>query len=698
MTTTIRPAILDRLRGVQRAGKGWLCYCPAHDDKAKRSLSVGIGADGRTLLKCHARGCTVEQITAAVSMNVADLAPTSSSNGHRASSPPRIVATYGYTDERGELLYQVVRQEPKDFRCRRPDGKGGWAWSLDGGRVVPYRLHEVAEADRVFIAEGEKDVDALVGLGLVATCNHGGAGKWRQEHTRALVAAAVPEAIVLRDNDAAGEAHQRGVATSCVAGGLALVKVLDLPNMATKGDVSDYIAQQRAAGRTDEEIRAGLLALADEAPVFDPTSEQSTNTDSTPASEPTTAIEGDDYRITWSDAVEFLAVAPRESGEGLHAEVTVSVRGVVVSWGRLNLASTSMREGLVKKLDQAAAVIPWRERLELACRLVAERIRAGSPVIEIRPAPRPATDRDVIEDVLPAGETGIIYGDGDSGKGWLALTAAVSLITGRSFPHLRPTRGGLRVLYLDYEAAEAEIAARLDALCRGAGITLPPGMFLYREMFRALADEAARIRADVARHRVNFVVVDSMVPAAGSDPEGADATIRTLNALRSLTGTSRLVIAHVNRMDADRTSGPARPWGSVFVRNLARATWEIRRAEPDGEDLVLGAYLTKRNDGKRGMPPWGLRFCFAPDGSVTVNDHPLIRTPDLLAKATTWQQVYAALSNGPKTAEAVALELDIKAETVRKTLERRRGMGHVVNVSGDGPLKWALATRRGEAE
>ena len=53
-------------------------------------------------------------------------------------------------------------------------------------RVVPYRLPEIQEAiasERpVFIVEGEKDVDNLTKLGIVATCNAGGAGKWRVEH------------------------------------------------------------------------------------------------------------------------------------------------------------------------------------------------------------------------------------------------------------------------------------------------------------------------------------------------------------------------------------------------------------------------------------------------------------------------------------------------------------------------------------
>jgi hypothetical protein len=43
-----------------------------------------------------------------------------------------IVATYDYRDERGELLFQVCRLEPKDFRQRRPNGSGGWEWKVKG--------------------------------------------------------------------------------------------------------------------------------------------------------------------------------------------------------------------------------------------------------------------------------------------------------------------------------------------------------------------------------------------------------------------------------------------------------------------------------------------------------------------------------------------------------------------------------------
>jgi hypothetical protein len=112
-----------------------------------------------------------------------------SANGAAGAHRPRRepAATYDYADEGGELLSQVVRYEPRGFRQRRPDGRGGWIWNLQGVRRVPYRLPELLEAlgaeQTIFIAEGEKDVDNLHRLGAPATCNLGGAGKWHAERT-----------------------------------------------------------------------------------------------------------------------------------------------------------------------------------------------------------------------------------------------------------------------------------------------------------------------------------------------------------------------------------------------------------------------------------------------------------------------------------------------------------------------------------
>jgi 5S rRNA maturation endonuclease (ribonuclease M5) len=150
-----------------------------------------------------------------------------------------IVATYDYTDESGNLLYQTCRYQPKDFRQRRPDGKGGWIWNLDGVRRVLYRLPEVLKAQTVCVAEGEKDCDNLAELGFVATTNPMGAGKWRDEYSNTLRAKSVAVFGDVGDADAKGEKHTSEVIQS-LTGQAKSIKHVRLPDRFH--DVSDYIA------------------------------------------------------------------------------------------------------------------------------------------------------------------------------------------------------------------------------------------------------------------------------------------------------------------------------------------------------------------------------------------------------------------------------------------------------------------------
>jgi len=172
-------------------------------------------------------------------------------DGHdarRGKPSGKIVATYDYHDANGELVFQVCRLEPKSFRQRRPDGQGGWVWSVKGVELVPYRLPQLLEAQAVFVVEGEKDVDALVALGLTATCNAQGAGKWGADCAKHFQG---KRACVLPDNDEPGRDHAQQVARS-LQGVASLVKVLELPNLPEKGDVSDWL---RMGGTRDELLR-----------------------------------------------------------------------------------------------------------------------------------------------------------------------------------------------------------------------------------------------------------------------------------------------------------------------------------------------------------------------------------------------------------------------------------------------------------
>jgi hypothetical protein len=161
-----------------------------------------------------------------------------------AQSAPRgkIVATYDYVDETGELLFQVVRLQSKTFRQRRPDGKGGWDWSVKGTRLVPYRLPDLIEAvaaeEIIMVCEGEKDVENLRALGVPATCNPMGAGKWPEDFAQFFAGARV---VVIPDNDESGRKHAQAVGAS-LRGTAGYVLVLELPDLPPKGDVSDWLA------------------------------------------------------------------------------------------------------------------------------------------------------------------------------------------------------------------------------------------------------------------------------------------------------------------------------------------------------------------------------------------------------------------------------------------------------------------------
>lgn len=208
------------------SGDGKWAHC-THDGHAGRAaVKSGTGAHAH-LLKGHCP-CGTEH-------SPADPKPA---RGARA----RQVASYAYRDTDGALVFEVVRFDPKDFRQRRPDpeAQGGWAWNLKGVTPVPYRLPELAAADpaaTVFIVEGEKDVEALVALGLVATCNAGGAGKWRPEFAEHLIGRHV---VVLPDNDQPGRDHAESVAQS-LRGKAASVKIVELPGLPEKGDAWDWI-------------------------------------------------------------------------------------------------------------------------------------------------------------------------------------------------------------------------------------------------------------------------------------------------------------------------------------------------------------------------------------------------------------------------------------------------------------------------
>lgn len=170
------------------------------------------------------------------------------------------VAWYDYTDEDGQILYQVVRYEPKSFRQRRPDKHNNWVNSMGNVRRVPYRLRKVLNAvldgRPILIVEGEKDVHAAESIGCVATCNAMGADmgsgtKWLPEFGDYLIGADV---IIIPDADLPGKKHADWV-VSTLKGKAHSVRVSH-PPLGCK-DLHDWV--EKGAIITDIEAQAEVL-------------------------------------------------------------------------------------------------------------------------------------------------------------------------------------------------------------------------------------------------------------------------------------------------------------------------------------------------------------------------------------------------------------------------------------------------------
>jgi putative DNA primase/helicase len=197
-------------------------------------------------------------------------------NGRDRVQPRQgVVAEFPYQDEGGNILFVVERSESsarnedgkpsKTIRQKRPDPKqsGKWIWNVKDVPVVPYRLPQLTEAigtERpIFIVEGEPKVDLLLSWNVAATCNAGGAKKWKPEHAEYLRGADV---VLMPDNDDAGWQHINAVGVSLV--GIAKrIRVLVLPHAKPKDDVVDWAKN----GGTREQLDALLDRAQDWRPL-----------------------------------------------------------------------------------------------------------------------------------------------------------------------------------------------------------------------------------------------------------------------------------------------------------------------------------------------------------------------------------------------------------------------------------------------
>jgi DNA polymerase-1 len=283
--------ILGALKGVERHDGYFKALCPGHPDQNTPSLSVTEKEDGAVLVHCFV--CKdQEKVLRGLEERGIRRSDLFYENGKRPDRNGRkkakrrmcLTKVYDYkTPDARFIKHHTLRfmappegemhhpdclgdhfnssRKDKDFLQARPDDHGGHVFGLDGVQTILYNLADVMQAalrgEMVVWVEGEKDADnGMERLGLTTTTCPMGAKHWKSYYAGYLTGAHV---VIVADNDGPGGEHAEMVATELLPFA-ANVKVLKLPGLPEKGDLSDWID----AGGTREEFDR----LISEAPRF----------------------------------------------------------------------------------------------------------------------------------------------------------------------------------------------------------------------------------------------------------------------------------------------------------------------------------------------------------------------------------------------------------------------------------------------
>jgi hypothetical protein len=399
------------------------------------------------------------------------------------------------------------------------------------------------------------------------------------------------------------------------------------------------------------------------------------------------------YSFEWGDpdrAILELDQVRADHGE-VYGEVTVTSTvptGGTIHVARLNLVSTRSRSDLAKHLSMRAPGLPtdWQKLIEIASVETVRSFREGAPAILLRDANALADAGYIVPPLLVARMPTIVFGDGGSAKSLLALAAAATIESGKPYLGLEPAATG-RVALLDYEMTAPEHRDRLLLL---TGEPMPG--IVYVPCSRPLADDVDRIRRIVARHDLEYLVVDSVGLACDGPPEAAEVANRFFGALREL-GLGSLLVAHVNR-----SGDTERPFGSTFWHNGARRTWYVKREADIGSNVVtVGLFNKKANTGPI-APPLGFKVEW--DDGITISRTDVRDVPDIASHVPLTYRIEDALRVGARTIVQVVDDLNLEAdekttETVARTLRRLREKGRVRDLPGpDGVMRWGLTTER----
>lgn len=227
-----------------------LAICPFHDDH-NPSLSFNAITGYFNCFTCNTTGDIFSFIQKTKNINFSQAIDLINKTFNCISDPKKkqlkkkqtVDAEYQYHDEKGRICHTAVRfSNPKGFAQKTTGKNNKTIWSLNNIKTYLFNLPQVIAHQNILYVEGEKDVRTLKQYGFTATTNPLGVNGWKDEYKEYLTGKNV---ILIPDNDKPGMKLMAQVAESIQNCAMS-VKILILPGLADKEDVTDWFKNSRA--------------------------------------------------------------------------------------------------------------------------------------------------------------------------------------------------------------------------------------------------------------------------------------------------------------------------------------------------------------------------------------------------------------------------------------------------------------------
>ena len=392
------------------------------------------------------------------------------------------------------------------------------------------------------------------------------------------------------------------------------------------------------------------------------------------------------YKITWNE-LNITAEIDRikeTSDHEVKAEVWVySKRPIsegLMGFTRLNMTSTSSRNGFAKSLAERDSEVDWHGVVVKLSQLVVDEWRGGSPAVQL--SGNMDVDAQVkwlIEPIIQLNNPTLIYGQGSAGKSWFAQYLAVLADEGSQQLNLGITQSN--VLYLDWETDIGELGSRVTMIRRGLGLDGDSRIW-YKTMTQGLANDIESVRSLCVEHKITFIIIDSMGSACYGEPESAEVVLRAFGALRGL-GISSLIIDHTNK--------EGHLFGSVYKRTSARQVFHCEKSQSEDDNkLVMGLFHKKANNSKL-MKPLGFELVFE-DGMITFSRQD-VRDTALEQHMTVKDRIYNILRKAPSTVAEIAEQLYKPDGTQYREGHIAKELSENTTFIRIGNHKWAIRSR-----